>query len=68
MSKKVNDYSLTLKLTHGRDGNNVPDARFCNGDSWTDATRTAYTDGASGGGQGHNNMQPTTFINVMIKL
>ena len=63
-------HSITLKLTHGRDGSNVPDARFCNGDAYSNDTRTATTTtaGSSGGNQGHNNMQPTVFLNVMVKL
>ena len=60
-------HTTTLKLTHGRDGSNVPDSRFCNGDAYSNDTRTATTNSV-GGGQAHNNMQPTVFLRVMIKL
>lgn len=60
-------HTVNLKLTHGKDGNNVPDARFCNGDAWSNETRTA-TSSTVGKGEAHSNMQPTVFLNIMIKL
>ena len=60
-------HTMTLKTTHGRDANTPDDARFCNGDSWSNTTRTGTTSSV-GSGNAHNNMQPTVFLNVMIKL
>ena len=60
-------HTLTLKMAHGKSGGAASDARFSNGDAWTDDTRTA-TPNSVGGGNSHNNMQPTVFLNVMIKL
>lgn len=61
------NHKITLNTANGRDANPASDARFSSGDCWYGWQRTATTTSV-GGGQAHNNMQPTVFLNVMIKL
>lgn len=59
-------HDLTLLWATG--GSGWPDrARYCGGDNKSGASETGTTT-STGGGQAHNNMQPTIFLNLMIKL
>ena len=51
-----------------QDGNSVNDAVINTGNKSTDLATTGISINNSGSGTAHNNMQPTTYTNIMMKL